>query len=216
MINAAKSTETVLDGDQFLMVRFRPAIAAAFFLPAIAGLAIQVATSQAWPERFLALAMLVLAPEQAYMAGVDLRQIMFVQRRKQDVRLKTLHRLVWATIAGQLVGFYLAATGWLGWGMLAILCSLMMFNSLAAIRLDPANQTPIIRFRWIDRLNVLGLNLLASCLGILWLLNTIQIWAAGGILAIVSAYVISKLLAYGRAWQQFDSASPTHAANTAE
>jgi hypothetical protein len=194
----------------------RPALATAMFLPAMLGLAVQVENAPSLPQSLLGLALLLLAPEQGHMAGVDLRQIAAVERRRRDPRLHAFRRLVWVTILGQLAGFYLAAVGWLGQGMLVILGSLVTFNLMAAIRLEPDAENPVQVFGAANRRDVLILNSVAASLGLLWLLGLAQLWAAIGMLAIVLAYVGSKLAGYGKAWQLPRPTSVPHVSDSVE
>lgn len=192
----------------------KAAIATALFVPAMVGLAVQLATARTWSDGLLILALLLLAPEQAYMAGADLRQIDGVNRHRQDPRLKPFHRLVWVTILGQLVGFYLAGIGQPAWGILIILSSLIGFNLRAAIRLVPGAHQPILPWGPQNRRDVLLLNGIAAGLGIFWLMNLARIWAATGILLIAVAYVVSKLRAYYQAWRRSSSDLLPHAPHT--
>lgn len=192
----------------------KAAIATALFVPAMVALAVQLATARTWSDGLLILALLLLAPEQAYMAGADLRQIDGVNRHCQDPRLNPFHQLVWGTILGQLVGFYLAGIGQPAWGMLIILSSLIGFNLRAAIRLAPGAHQPILPWGPQNRRDVLLLNGTAAGLSIFWLMNLGQFWAAAGILLIAAAYVTSKLATYYQAWRQSSSTLLPHSTYT--
>jgi hypothetical protein len=194
----------------------RAAIATALFIPAVVGLGVQLIHADSWSSRCLILALLLLGPEQAYMAGADLRQIKRVQSYSHDPRLQPFHRLVWMTILGQLCGFYLASMGRLTLGLALILGSLIGFNLLAPIRLAPGTPTPVIPWGPRHRLDVILLNGVAGSLGFLWGVKVYQFWAAAGILLLVTVYVVSKLTEYYRVWQQSSSASLPHATNTVE
>ncbi len=162
----------------------------------------------------MALTLLILVPEQAHMARVDLHHVALAQRMQPDPRLKAFRQLVWGTIFGQLFGFYLAAMGWLGLGMLVLLAALTGFNLMAKIRLDPRGETLIMHSGIRDRWNVLALNGLAAALGLFWRLDWGQIYVAFGLLILVAGYGASKLLIYGRAWQQSRYPSASHASDT--
>jgi hypothetical protein len=187
-----------------------PGIATALFSPAILGLGIQTATAGGVSPKVLALALLLLGFEQAHMAGVDLRQVSLVQRRVKDPRLQPFQWVVLGTIAGELVGFYLAAAGVLGGGMLVILISLIGFNLLASIQLAPQAPEPIIPCRAENRFDVLALNGVAVGLALFWLQDPTQPWPALGILAIVLTYIGSKLTTYLKTWRQVLASSPPH------
>jgi hypothetical protein len=191
-----------------------PHLAAALFIPAGLGLVGQLALPYPLAHRILALALLLISVEQAHMAKVDLRHIALVQQKQPDARLQPFARLVWLTIVGQLVGFYLAATGYLGGGVLMILTSLLGFNGGAAIRLDPSALEPITASSWRDRLDVLTIDVLAMILGGLWMAGWGQLWVSGGLLALVMLYGTGKLITYGQAWAKARSA--VHVADTAQ
>jgi hypothetical protein len=191
-------------------------IATALFIPAMVGLMVQMAAAHGWADSLLILALLLLGPEQAHMAGADLRQIQLVQRHHQDPRLQSFQRLVWATIGGQLLGFYLAAMGQFGEGIMVILSSLIGFNLLASIRLAERNEEPIVTSGPQDRIAVLMLNGVAGSLGYLWCLNLGRFWAAAGILLIVGVYLASKFGSYYPTWRTLVLALLTHAGRAAE
>jgi len=176
----------------------------------------QLVQASSWSSRLLILALLLLAPEQAHMAGADLRQIQSVQRRHPDHRLQAFYRVVWATIVGQLLGFYLAAVGQFGGGLVMILGSLIGFNLLAPIRLAPGDEAPIIACGPQDRIDVLVLNSVAGGLGCLWWMDLGRFWAAVGILLIAAVYVAAKFKSYYKTWRKSASVSLAHAASAAE
>jgi len=176
-----------------------PALAAALFMPASAGLLYQAMQPYPWPHRLLALALLLAIFEQAHMARVDLQHVEIMGQRLNDPRLKHFGRVVIWTIAGQLVGFYGAAAGHLGWGMALILISLIGFNLLATLRLEPAGPQPIQAADWRSRLGVLGLDAIALLLALLWIGQRCQGWVAGGMFAITVGYGASKLVTYATA-----------------
>ncbi|MGF1570275.1 MAG: hypothetical protein ACFCVD_19755 [Nodosilinea sp.] len=184
----------------------RPDLAAALFLPAGLGLLAQVLQPHPLPHRILALALMLISVEQATMARVDLRQIALVERgltlhaHGQDANLARFRRVVIATIGGELAGFYLAATGYLGGGVLVILTSLVGFNVAAGVRLDPAAAEPIQPAGMGSRLDVLAIDGVAMGLGILWIAHLARGWVAGGLLALVLVYAASKLMTYGANW----------------
>lgn len=178
-----------------------PTLAAALFMPASAGLLYQAMQPYPWPHRLLALALLLAIFEQAHMARVDLQHVEVVSQRLSDLRLndprlRHFGRVVTWTIAGQLVGFYGAAAGHLGWGMALILLSLIGFNLGATLRLEPAGPQPIQTADWRSRLGVLGLDAIAFILALLWIGQRCQGWVAGGMFAITVGYGASKLVTY--------------------
>ena len=189
-----------------------PALAAVLFMPAAAGLLYQAGQPHPWPHRLLALALLLMSFEQAHMARVDLRHLELVAQRSSalpqnllkdlskdlqtDRRLHHFGRVVTLAILGQLLGFSVAAAGYLGWGMALILVSLVGFNLAATIRLEPGTAQPIQAAGWRSRLDVLVLDAIALILALLWIAQKIQAWVAGGLFAITLLYGASKLWAY--------------------
>lgn len=191
-----------------------PHLAAGLFIPPGLGLVGQLALPHPLAHRILALALLLISVEQAHMAKVDVRHIALVHQRQPDARLQPFARLVWLTIAGQLVGFYLAAAGTLGGGVLVILTSLLGFNLGASLSLNPTALEPVIASSWRDRLDVLAIDLVAMILGGLWIAGWGQLWVAGGLLTLVLLYGTGKLITYGQAWAKARSA--VHVADTAQ
>lgn len=175
---------------------FSPAWAAALFMPATVGLLYQAVQPHPWPDRLLALALMLMSLEQAHMARVDLRHGDLVGQRSRDPRLGHFSRVVGLAIAGQVAGFSLAALGHLGWGMGLILVSLLGFNLAATIRLEPTSPKPIQATSWRSRLDVLALDAIALILALLWIAQRFQGWVAGGLFAITMLYGGSKLVAY--------------------
>ncbi|MGF1517267.1 MAG: hypothetical protein ACFCVB_05610 [Nodosilinea sp.] len=185
-----------------------PALAAALFMPAAAGLLYQVGQPYTWPHRLLALALLLMSFEQAHMARVDLRYVELVTQRprdlsgdlsgdlSRDLRLHRFGQVVMLAVLGQLLGFSVAAAGYLGWGMALILVSLLGFNLTATIRLEPSAAQPIQAAGWRSRLPVLILDAIALMLALLWIAQKFQAGVAGGLFAITLLYGASKLLAY--------------------
>ncbi|TVQ07378.1 MAG: hypothetical protein EA368_14320 [Leptolyngbya sp. DLM2.Bin27] len=173
-----------------------PALAAALFMPAAAGLLYQAVQPHPWPHRLLALALLWMSFEQAHMARVDLRHIKLVAEHSSDARLGHFGRVVMLTVFGQLLGFSVAAAGFLGAGMALILVSLVGFNLAATIRLDPGAAKPVQAAGWRSRLNVLILDAIALSLALLWIAQRLQGWVAGGLFAITLLYGVSKLFGY--------------------
>lgn len=202
---------------------FSPTLAALLFMPAAMGLLYQAVQPNSWPHRLLALALLIGIFEQAHMARVDLRHVELVEQRVAipplgDPRLKPFGQVVLWTVVGQLVGFYGAAAGYLGWGMAVILLSVIGFNLAATIRLEPAGPQPIQSTGWRSRLDVLGLDAIALLLALLWMADRFQGWVAGGMFAITVGYGASKLVIYLTAALRTGSApgSAVHVAHAAQ
>ncbi|MBW4485306.1 MAG: hypothetical protein KME14_22450 [Tildeniella torsiva UHER 1998/13D] len=195
-----------------------PAWAAALFMPAALGLLYQAVQPHPWPYRLLALALLVGIFEQAHMARVDLRHVQIVGQRLRDPRLQSFGRVVAWTVAGQLLGFYGAAAGYLGSGMAVIMLSVIGFNLVATIRLEPTDLQPIQAAGWRSRLGVLALDAIALGLALLWIAQRFQGWVAGGLFAITTLYGISKLITYATAALRPGSAmsSAIHVAHAAQ
>jgi hypothetical protein len=189
-----------------------PALAAALFMPAAAGLLSQAMQPYPWPHRLLALALSLMSFEQAHMARVDLRHVDLVAQRISDLRLRHFDQVVRLTIFGQLLGFSVAAAGHLGWGMALILVSLVGFNLAATIRLEPGTAKPVQAAGWRSRLDVLTLDAIALLLALLWIAQKFQAWVAGGLFAIAVLYGASKLLAYIAAARQKSLVHVAHAA----
>jgi len=151
--------------------------------------------------------------EQAHMARVDLRHVGWVAQQTSDSRLGQFSRVVLLTIFGQLLGFSVAATGHLGWGMALILVSLVGFNLAATVRLEPGAAKPVQAAGWRSRLDVLTLDAIALILTLLWIAQRGQGWVAGGLFAITLLYGSSKLFAYiTAATRQKSLVHITHAA----
>ncbi|MGB5972641.1 MAG: hypothetical protein WBG38_04950 [Nodosilinea sp.] len=191
---------------------FSPMMAAALFMPATAGLLYQAVQPHPWPHRLLALALLLATFEQAHMARVDLSHVEAVSQRRRDSRLSQFAQVVAWTVAGQLVGFYGAAAGYLGWGMATSLISVIGFNLLATIRLEPAASQPIQAAGWRSRLVVLVLDAIALALAVLWITQRFQSWVASGMLALTLLYGASKLVSYAKVRQP----SAIHIAHVAQ
>lgn len=191
-----------------------PAWAAALFMPATVGLLYQAVQPHPWPDRLLALALMLMSLEQAHMARVDLRHGEIVGQRTRDLRLGHFSRVVLLAIAGQVAGFSIAALGHLGWGMGLILVSLLGFNLAATIRLEPTSQKPIQPADWRSRLDVLALDAIALVLALLWIAQRAQGWVAGGLFAITVIYGGSKLVAY--VTTALRSGSAVHVAHAAQ
>lgn len=196
------------------MMKFSPALAAVLFMPAAVGLLYQAGQPHPWPHRVLAIALLLAIFEQAHMARVDLRNVEVVGQRLGDPRLKQFGRIVIWTVVGQLLGFYSAAIGYLGWGMAAILLSVIGFNLAATLRLEPAGLQPIQAADWRSRLDVLTLDAIALVLACLWIAQRFQDWVAVGMFAITALYGVSKLVTYAKALGRQPSA--IHIAHAAQ
>lgn len=192
---------------------FSPKWAAALFMPAAAGLLYQVVQPHPWPYRLLALALLLAIFEQAHMARVDLRNVELVSQRLSDPRLQHFSRVVGWTIAGQLVGFYGAAAGNLGWGMAIILLSVIGFNLADTLRLEPASPQPIQAAGWRSRLDVLTLDAIALILALLWIAQRYQGGVAAAMFTITVLYAASKLITYTKTlWRPASAVNVAHIA----
>jgi hypothetical protein len=126
-------------------MKFSPALAAVLFMPAAVGLLYQAVQPHPWPHRLLAIALLLAIFEQAHMARVDLRNVEVISQRLGDPRLKPFSRIVIWTVVGQLVGFYGAAVGYLGWGMATIMLSVIGFNLTATCAWSQRVPSPFRR-----------------------------------------------------------------------
>jgi hypothetical protein len=165
------------------------------FFPACLGLLGQTinhaAPDRGWADgqSLLALALLLLAIDQARMAAVDLTQVaaVRVQVQPSDQRLEQFYRITLSTIGLELLGFY-GAIGNLGVGAAVVLLSQIWFNLLANIQLQPETEEPIRAWGIADRLPVLvadGVGLILVCL---WLAGVAPLFMAGGLLGMVLLY----------------------------
>jgi hypothetical protein len=177
-------------------VFLRPTIAAICFLPAGIGLLVQAVQSLALDDRLLFGALLIMCVEQAHMARVDLQQIEAVKHYGQIPQLQPFRQVVVGTIVVELLGFYLAAGGFPGWGALVILGSLIGFNLVAKIRLTPHGPTPVSVAGITTRLDVLMIDAIAVGLVLLWLTDAARLLAAAILLGLTLLYEVSKLVTY--------------------
>lgn len=168
------------------------------FIPAGLGLAWQVCSGQGLAHSLLALGLMLMTIEQARMAMIDLEQTAIVAQQTTDIRLIRFYRVLWVTITGELVGFYLAALGWLGWGAAIIMVSLTGFNLAAGLRLDTGANQPLQPLPLNQRLGVLLADGVALGLVILWLNNITRLWIGTGLLAICLGFQGIKL---GQCWR---------------
>lgn len=128
------------------------------------------------------------------MAMVDLRQVAAVGQQVSDHRLMRFYSVLRLAIAGQLVGFYLAAWGWLGYGAGVIMMSIIGFNLAAGLQLQPAAEPPLRSVTWRERSGVLLADGLALALVGLWLTDVGRVWIGAGLLTIALSYVAVKLV----------------------
>jgi len=170
----------------------------ALFGPAVLGLGWQVWAQPELSHRLLALGLLLTGIEQGRMAMVDLRQVAAVGQQVEDRQLTRFYKILLLAIAGQLVGFYLAAAGWLGVGAGAMMMSIIGFNLAAGLQLQPAVSPPLRTITLRERRGVLLADGLALALVGLWLAKVGRVWIGGGLLTIASSYVGVKLIQSGR------------------
>ena len=157
------------------------------------GLGWQVFAQQALSHRLLALGLLLTGIEQGRMAMVDLRQVATVGQQVDDRRLGRFYQVLLLAIAGQLVGFYLAAAGGLGSGTGAIMISIIGFNLAAGVQLQPETEPPLRSVSLRERSGVLLADGLALALVGLWLADVGRVWIGAGLLTIALTYVAVKL-----------------------
>lgn len=160
------------------------------FLPAGLALLIQAASPIPLSERLLALALALFCPELAYMAFVDLKNIVAIAHQ-QDSRLKRFARVTHSTIVLETVGFYTALVS-LPVGAVIIIASQLWFNLLADIQLWPEASPAIVswppsRRRAVLIANGLGLGLLG-----LWPIQEIRIWLTSGLLTLATLFLVLK------------------------
>lgn len=170
----------------------------ALFFPAVVGLGWQVWTQADLSHRLLALGLLLTGIEQGRMAMVDLQQVAAVGQQVNDRRLVWFYKVLLLAIVGQLIGFYLAAAGWLGFGAGAIMISIIGFNCAAGLQLQPDVSPPLQAITLRERLGVLLADGLALALVLLWLKGVGRVWIGGGLLTIASTYVAVKLIQHWR------------------
>ncbi|NEQ46284.1 MAG: hypothetical protein F6K00_23175 [Leptolyngbya sp. SIOISBB] len=164
------------------------------FGPAIIGLGWQVFSQQGLSHSLLALGLLLTGMEQGRMAMVDLRQVAAVGQLVDDRRLVRFYYVLLLAIAGQLIGFYLAAVGWLGYGAGAIMISIIGFNLAAGLQLQPEADPPLRSVSLRERSGVLLADGLALALVGLWLADVGRVWIGAGLLTIALSYVAVKLV----------------------
>jgi hypothetical protein len=158
------------------------------FFPACVGLMIKI--SQGGADRALfALALLLLAIDQARMATVDLTQVAAVKSPIQtpDQRLDLFYRITLSTVIVELLGFY-GALGNLGGGAMLVLLSQVGFNLLANIQLQPDTEEPIQDWGIADRLPVLIADGVGLALVCLWLSGVAPLVMAAALLFMVLIY----------------------------
>ncbi|HIK43584.1 MAG TPA: hypothetical protein IGR64_01725 [Leptolyngbyaceae cyanobacterium M65_K2018_010] len=178
------------------MVSSLPTLVALAFLPAGLGLLIQVGWPGCLADRLAALALLLLVGEQAHMARVDLRHLAGVSQPRQDPQLQCFTPILGGTILGELVGFYGAAAGFLGIGLLLIAVSLLAFNGVTPIRFGQDGQLGVQPLGSPRRLGVIAVDSLALALAVVWLMGLAQLWIAIVLLSLTLLYGAIKLIGY--------------------
>ncbi len=170
------------------------------FLPAGLGLLLQSvagsADSTTVSQRLLSLALALFCPELARMAIVDLNNIAAVSESPEDSCLRRFKRVVVSTVVLEAAGFYVALVS-LQWGAIAIIFSQLWFNLLAGIQLHPEQSPSITPLGISGRRTVLAANALGLGLIALWPIQAIRIWLAGGLLMLITLFLLIK---YG--WPQ--------------
>lgn len=162
------------------------------FLPAGAGLGVKLLTVSSWAERCLTLALLLLCLEQTHMAIADLQQIAEV--KNQGLKSPRLHRfqqVTLSTLALELLGFYVAWI-WLGGGALLVLLSLLGFNLLAGVQLQPHQPVLIEKCGPEQRWPVIVADLVGLVLASLWHLQIAPLATALGLLGMICLYGMVK------------------------
>lgn len=190
-----------------------PILVAFCFLPAGLGLWSQGLQPLPWPNRLLALALGLMLLEQAHMARVDGQRVLTAGRSGATPRLARFTAVLGATIIGELCGFYLAAAGWLGLGMVTILVSLLSFNLLANGRFEDHTFHPAGPR---SRLDVIAIDLLALGLVLLWMLDWGRMAVASVLLGVTLVYGAAKLYAYATARRPERPASTVHIPHAAQ
>jgi hypothetical protein len=179
------------------------------FLPASLGLLNQGMQPLPLPQRLLAVALGLMLLEQAHMAKVDVQRVLAVRQLGTTRRLQRFTAILATTIVGEMVGFYLAAAGNLGLGMVLILVSLLGFNLLANGRFDgevfqPAGPR--------HRLGVILVDCAALFLALLWWQNWGQLGISSLLLGTTLAYGMAKIYAYATGRASLAESSPTPSA----
>jgi len=163
------------------------------FVPAGVGLGVQLATVPDWPSRLLAASLLLLLLEQAHMAQVDLQHTAAVAARTADRRLHRFYGVLLATLAAEVAGFSVAATGALGLGGALVVLALVGFNLGAGVELRPQDHPPLQPATAQQRLGVLGADGLALGLLGLWGMGVGRLWIGAGLLGLLVVYAGIKL-----------------------
>lgn len=179
------------------------------FLPASLGLLNQGIQPLPLPQRLLAVALGLMLLEQAHMARVDVQRVLAARHRGTTPELRRFTAVLAVTIIGEICGFYRAAAGDLGLGMVLILVSLLGFNLLANGRFDgevfqPAGPR--------HRLGVILVDLVALGLALLWWQNWGQLGISSLLLGTTLAYGMAKIYAYATGRASLSESSPTPSA----
>jgi len=163
------------------------------FFTACLGILGQIFRGHTLPYQLLAIGFVLLAIDQARMAVIDLEQIALVRSQIEDQRLLKLYYLTLFTIILELSGFYLA--WWrLGWGIEIVLLSQVIFNTLAAIQLQPTLEPPIAARSWQTRSPILVGNVLAMVLVGLWMREIAPMTITLAAWGIAIAYILGKFV----------------------
>lgn len=160
------------------------------FAPAGLMLLVQVAIAPTVAESLIALALALFCPELAYMARVDLQNVMAIAP-EEDSRLDHFYPIVVSTIVLEITGLYTALLS-PHWGAMGVIASQIWFNLLAKIQLFPGEVPAIRSFGVLERRPVLIANGIGLGLLLLWPVQIIRIWLAAGLLFLIVLFLIIK------------------------
>ena len=138
------------------------------FLPACIGILSQVIKQQAFDYQLLALGLLIFAIDQARMAVLDLENIAEAKKKVEDIQLNQFYYLTIITIALELIGFYLASIE-LGWGIIIVLGSQILFNALVNISIHLTKENIIQKKFFSDKILVLMADIVGIVLISFWM-----------------------------------------------
>ncbi|MEO0801333.1 MAG: hypothetical protein AAFY57_03535 [Cyanobacteria bacterium J06642_2] len=182
------------------------------FAPAIAALLLRW-YSAPFATSLFAIALALLALEQAWMARVDLLAVVAIRQQLRELggRDNSLNlasneltlaraaiafdRIVIATVSLELCGFYGACLN-LGGGALVVLLSLAGFNGVIPVHLHPHSPRPIRPVPWGQRIGLVVVDLSVMGLVACWMAGVRPSLAAAALLICVITFASFK---YGAA-----------------
>lgn len=181
---------------QVLLASFIPLL----FVPAGLLLLVKTVTVHTIAERLIVIALALFCPETAYMAYVDLKNILTVSNQlsnqlieegTEDPRLGLFYKVAASTIVLEATGLYTALL-FPQAGAVVVIASQVWFNLLAKVQLSPSEVPAITSFGIYERRPVLIANAVGLSLLLLWPIDAIRVWLAAGLLFLVILFLIIK------------------------